>query len=83
MTDPQPDIEAAPVKLTRKPPPREAPPARPIVIASTLEWAARMWLMDHDPADEHLFVIEAEEAFERMVDEQVATMLDDGTFAQE
>ena len=76
MPDPQPDTEV-PVPLIPKPPPIEAPPARPLVIASVLDWAARMWLMDHDPADGYLFAMQAERSFQRMVDEQAATKPDD------
>lgn len=45
------------------------PNPRPAVIASTLEWAARMWLIDGDAANAREFAVLAEEAFGRMVNE--------------
>ncbi len=67
-----------PVPLVQKPAPKQAPPARPLVIASTLEWCARMWLEDRDPVDADLFLAEARRAYDRMVDERVAAGLDAG-----
>lgn len=70
MTEAAPPVEGEPVKLIPKPPPVEGPPARPLVIASTLEWCARMWLMDQDPvATSDRFIAEAAAAFDRMVEE--------------
>lgn len=69
MTEAAPPVEGEPVKLIPKPPPVEGPPARPLVIASTLEWCARMWLMDHEPTTSEEFLAEAAAAFDRMVEE--------------